>query len=176
MGKLTISMAMFNSYLYVYQRVNNKFDLFEHVWHILLTTGWLWNPMISVILKVKLLWVCWSNPRKKRNPVTHSQKLLFCLLKPCFSEDSFFLGGKFPLKLLRLRVSSWSNSHSLVDKPCFCWLNTCDWCFDEFTIPSTNMLTLPWVFCSGCRLLSTEHGLFTRRWYITRSPCAGDGN
>ena len=40
-------------------------------------------------------------------------------------------GGKFPLKLLHLRVSSWSNSHTLVDKPCFCWLNTCDWCFNR---------------------------------------------
>ena len=129
MGKSTISMAMFNSYLYVYQRVNNKFDLFEHVWHILLTAGWLWNPMISVILKVKLLWVCWSNPRKKRNPVTHSQKLLFCLLKPCLVKTVFF--GEVPIKVATLRVSSWSNSHTLVDKPCFCWLNTCDWCFNR---------------------------------------------
>ena len=145
MGKSTISMAIFKSYSYVYQRVSNKLDLFEHVWHILLTAGWLWNPMISVILKVKLLWVCWSNPRKKRNPVTHSQKLLFCLLKPCLVKTVFF--GEVPINVARSEgfileqfFIPWWINHVFAEK-----MRVID-ALTEFTIPSTNMLTLPWVF------------------------------
>ena len=76
--------------MWIVQKIFTKPWDFEHVGnvHILSAAGWLWNPMISVILKLKLVWVCWSNPRKNQIPVRHS-KTRSCSFESCVVKFFF---------------------------------------------------------------------------------------